>query len=66
MEKPTFTDKEVREIMIKCFVKGETWGVTYGGWFSPEQKECAERASKDCEEVYKEAINNQTIKQPNQ
>jgi hypothetical protein len=31
----TFTRKEVQEMMMKCFVKGEEWGVTYSTWFTP-------------------------------
>lgn len=44
--------------MIQAFVKGERWGVTYSGWFVPSENESAERAARDCEEIYKETLIN--------
>ena len=55
-DKITFTREEVQKMMMESFIKGESWGVTYGGWFSPTVEEKAERASKDCEKVYKDAL----------
>ena len=52
----TFTKEEVKKMMIESFVKGENWGITYAGWFFPSEKEKADRAYKDCEEVYKKAL----------
>ena len=52
----TFTKEEVQEIIMKAFIKGEIWGETYGGWFCPTEEEKANRASKDCEKIYKEAL----------
>lgn len=54
--KITFTKEEVQKMMMEAFVKGENWGVTYGGWFSPSEQEKADRAAKDCEIVYKKAL----------
>ncbi len=55
-KKATFSPEEVQKMMMEAFVKGENWGVTYGGWFSPSEQEKADRAAKDCEEVYKKAL----------
>lgn len=52
----TFTKEEVQEMMMKAFIKGETWGVTYSGWFSPSEVEKSERAAKDCEEIYRNTL----------
>ena len=54
--KRTFTNEEVQKMMMEAFVKGENWGVTYGGWFCPTEEEKAERAAKDCEEIYRNAL----------
>jgi len=54
----TFTKEEVQEMMMKAFIKGENWGVAYGGWFSPTEEACADEASKKCEEIYKETLMN--------
>lgn len=42
--------------MMEAFVKGENYGVTYSGWFSPSEKEKEDRAVKDCEEIYKNTL----------
>jgi hypothetical protein len=52
----TFTKEEVQEMLMKAFVKGEAWGVTYQGWFYPSEEEKADRAAKDCEQLYQEAL----------
>jgi hypothetical protein len=52
----TFSKEEVQKMMMGAFIKGENWGVTYGGWFFPSAQERADRAAKDCEEVYKKAL----------
>ena len=36
----------IEEIIRKAFEKGETWGVTYSGWFSPS-KEATEKKIQD-------------------
>ena len=54
--KITFTKEEVQIMMMESFVKGENWGVTYGGWSSPSTEDRADKAAKDCEEVYKKAL----------
>lgn len=52
-----FNKEQVQEMLMQAFVKGEDWGSTYGGWFIPSKKEKAERAAKDCSEVYQKALN---------
>lgn len=52
----TFTKEEVQKMMMEAFVKGENYGVTYSGWFSPSEKEKEDRAVKDCEEIYKNTL----------
>lgn len=52
----TFSKEEVQKMMMEAFFKGENWGVTYGGWFSPTEEEKADRAAKDCEEIYKNTL----------
>ena len=51
-----FTRKEMKEAMMRAFCKGEQWGATYEGWFNPTTEEKADRASKDCESVYKNIL----------
>lgn len=29
MSEITFTEKQVQQMMMKAFVKGESWGITY-------------------------------------
>lgn len=41
--------KEIEDIVRKAFKKGESWGVTYSGWFSPTEI--------DTENKIQEAIN---------
>ena len=43
------TEKEIEVIVRKAFKKGEAWGVTHSGWFSPSES--------DTEEKIQEAIN---------
>ena len=52
----TFTKEEVQKMIMEAFVKGENWGVTYSGWFSPSKEDKTNRAIKDCEEVYKNTL----------
>lgn len=56
MKEITFTKEEVQQMMMETFVKGENWGTTYYSWFTPTEKEKADRAAKDCEEVYKKTL----------
>ena len=53
-----FTEEEVQKLMMECFVKGENWGVTYQGWYVPTDKDKADRAAKDCEDVYQRFLLN--------
>jgi hypothetical protein len=52
----TFTKEEVQKIMVEAFIKGEDWGATYGGWYTPSEKDKSNRAAKECEELYKKAL----------
>ena len=52
----TFTKEEVQKMLMEAFIKGEDWGVTHSGWFSPSNNDKASRAAKDCEEVYRKAL----------
>jgi hypothetical protein len=54
--KVTFTTKEVQEMIMNAFIKGENWGSTYQGWFIPTKEEQANRAAKDCEYIYRNAL----------
>lgn len=54
----TFTKEEVKQMIMESFVKGEEWGVTYQGWFTPSEKEKAKRAADSCECIYKVALIN--------
>ena len=56
MTEITFTKEQVQQMMMEAFVKGENWGVTYSTWFIPTDEEKANRAAKDCEEIYKAAL----------
>jgi len=58
MSKIKFTQEEVQQMMMQAFVKGENWGVTYSTWFIPTKQECADKAAKDCAEIYKQALIN--------
>lgn len=49
--KRSFTEEEVSEMLLKAFKAGETWGVTYGGWFTPSEEEKETKASESCNEI---------------
>ena len=36
-EPKTYTVEEVREMLGQSFDRGEQWGVTYSGWFTPSE-----------------------------
>jgi hypothetical protein len=56
MPEINFTKEQVQQMMMEAFVKGENWGVAYSTWFASTEEEKANRAAKDCEEIYKYAL----------
>jgi hypothetical protein len=52
----TFTKEQAMQMIMQAFCKGETWGTTYSTWWEPTEEEKANRAAKDCEEVYQSAL----------
>ena len=57
--KEKFTGEEVKEMLMKAFIKGEDWGVTYGSWYISSEEDKSKRASKDCFEIYQEQLEKQ-------
>ena len=47
----TYTIEEVREMLLRAFDRGEAWGVTYGGWFSPSKEDREERRKNEIDKV---------------
>jgi hypothetical protein len=37
------SQEELKEVIIYAFKKGELWGATYQGWFSPTEEERREK-----------------------
>ena len=37
------SQKELKEAITYAFAKGELWGTTYQGWFTPSEEECKEK-----------------------
>lgn len=56
MTEITFSKEQVQLMMMEAFVRGENWGVTYSTWFVPSEEEKADRAAKDCEEIYQSML----------
>ena len=50
-EMETYTIEEVREMLLRAFDRGEAWGVTYGGWFSPSKEDREERRKNEIDKV---------------
>jgi hypothetical protein len=37
----TISEKKLKGIINQAFRKGESWGVTYSSWFTPEKEDTA-------------------------
>ncbi len=58
----SFTAEEVQQMLMKAFIKGEKWGMTYLGNFDPSKQESAERAASACDQIYNETVFNRKNK----
>jgi len=60
----SFSKKEVQEMMMKAYIKGENRGLTYAGWFFLSEEDKADRAAEDCEEIYRNVSLNKESHSP--
>ena len=50
-EPRTYTVEEVREMLGQAFDRGEQWGVTYGGWFTPSEADTEKKRTEAIDKV---------------
>jgi len=50
-EPRTYTVEEVREMLGQAFDRGEQWGVTYGGWFTPSEADTEKNRTEAIDKV---------------
>ena len=52
MDEPrSYTVEELREMLGQAFDKGERWGVTYGGWFTPSEADTDKKRAEAIDKV---------------
>jgi hypothetical protein len=42
---------EIEDIIRKAFNAGETWGVTYSGWFTPSKEDTERKIQEAIKEI---------------
>lgn len=53
----TYTVKEVKEMLIQAFDRGENWGVTYSGWFSPTKEDREQKRKNEINKIITDHTN---------
>ena len=54
----SFSEEEVKQMLLEAFTKGENFGCAYQGWYIPTLEEKTNRASKDCLKIFDSCLKN--------
>ena len=52
MKEITISEKKFKGIVNQAFRKGESWGCTYQGWFTPTKEDTEKRRKEALDRAY--------------